>query len=700
MMPHLATPRLAGGIAISVSLLMLYPFKPPVFVGLVALVLAPFLIRKYFYFLTGLALGTASISFLLSPPATQSFKDCTYQAVMTQADYNQQRRGKILVLAAKQITCLNKNRQPYRLADQKILFYDYQKKLSPYTNENIKLTIKSKLEPVSARLNPYAFDYEKYLHEKGLRLQAKSVQVIEQAKAKLGFLTLRNALAKQAQQHLAPPEAALVLALLTGNRSALSQQQKQQMQNTGTSHILAISGLHLALIGGWSWLITQWLWGLSLKLSRYIQPIQAGAIVTLLVISCYAIISGFDIPVRRAWLMFSLLIISWLWLSPINTQSLLLAACLVILTDPYAVLSVSFYFSFTATAVVLWATRLSYSPLGKILIMQATITLALLPITWLVFGHIALGGFFTNLLIIPWLGLWVLPSSLLACLISFFSDSQTLWTFTTFSIQSLWSVIAFFDQLDLTLNPAKQPTLIGVILSVCCVLSCLYQRKTRYLIGYLGLWFPLTKETLPELVMADSRYSSLLIHNGQSAFIINPGRKYRQIDDSKKWQRYLVNHQLSLSAIVLTDDKISHISATQSLLKQHPDTKVVTLQDFALPYSAGFCTPLKVENLSFNTTLKNGSCQAHLRWFNQIISINENTEENRRNAILTKSRLRWQGNIYEAKALGAITLTAGKDFHLSYLRQQSKPWRSAVTATTAKSSTHVVQQLDAVNHKD
>lgn len=676
--------RLTAALGISVLTWLWLSMIPPIAVGVTCGLLAIGLLLRRFYVLAGGCLGVVSVCLFIAPPITQSYADCTYHVVIDQADYSQQRLGKTITLRASQIVChvenptpaddtlSNTTSSPIDLPNQKLLFYDSQRQFHAYQQQNVKLILQSQLIPVHGRLNHHAFDYEKYLHENGIRLQIKSPTVLSQIPLYHPIIRLRNTLTKTIQSNLSPKPAAIILALIVGNRSALTPSQKAIMQHTGSSHILAISGLHLALIGGWTWLLVQWLWGISLRLNRYLQPIQAGAIAALCVITLYALVSGFDIPVRRAWLMFSLLILAWLTLRPLNYHSLLLAGCVVVFFDPYALLSVGFYFSFIATAVVLWAARLPYSPIIKILILQGVITTTLLPITWFVFGTVSLGGFFVNLLIIPWLGLWVLPVAIIACGLTVFTAPTWLWQFLSLTTEALWHVITWFERLDWHFTPNTQPHLFSVVIAVTCLLLCLYRRTWWYSIGILSLWIPLPTASTPAVVMADERSTSVLVHNGKTAILLNPGRKYRHINHADKWVRYLNQRGLSLSHVVLSDDKLSHISATYSLLKRFPNAEVITLKDVPLPYDSHYCQPITLANLNLKTTLSNKNCHAKIIWFDHVIDIGGNTA----NAILPHATLRWHHHIYDAQRLGAITITPTQVPR--YLRQQHKPWREVI----------------------
>lgn len=661
---------LTAGLFFSLLALFYAPWLPPlgvVWIAFIALIIALFFGRFLF---CGVLLGLIAVGLNSEKPYTQPFYHCQFQVQLLRPSYSTRRTGQEIRLFAEAISCDNID-----LPAQTVQYWDNQKRLAAHIGK--RLHVSADLYPVTSRLNLYGFDYEKYLFSQGIRLQAKKLRITASHPETRWLLRARNTVAETLQAQLSKPNAAIILALLSGNRSALSPEQKTTMQATGTSHLLAISGLHLALVGGVVWLLCQWIWALSWRLSSWLSPRQAGAIVALLAITVYALFTGFEVPVKRAWVMFSLLIMAWLLLRGVSNSSLLLAACAVMVVSPAAVISVGFYFSFIATFVVLWAVRLPVSPLTQVLLMQLVINLTLLPITWATFGVISLSAFFVNLLVIPWLGLWVLPWAIAATLVNAIAPdiAAPIWWLLEHSTTMMWQTIAFAERLPITFYPLTRPPLWAVVVAVIAVTSVLISGKKWLLTGLLVLLLPPLTTPAPAVIVADSRYTSVLIHNGKSAILINPGRRYRQHNAAQKWQRYLQQYRLQLAAIVLQNDTLTRGSSTRWLLDAFPAAKVITLQDFPLPYPASYCQGLQLKNLALHTSLSTDGqrCQATLSWYDTDFSL---FTESGDNAITTKSQLTWQGKSYNAQDLGAIILQhQNGNWSLHTLRQSTRLWR-------------------------
>lgn len=624
------------------------------------------------FFLCGLCLGVLAVGLNAPIPYQHDFNDCYFRAQIARPNYSSRSLGQSVYLFAEEIRC---GEEKKTLPPQRLQYWDNQHTLDDLLGQ--RLTATAKLIPVRARLNPYHFDYEKYLLSKGIRLSAKQLTIVATEPESSVLLKMKQYLADTLQAKLSSQSAGIILALLSGNRTALSATQKATMQATGTSHLLAISGLHLALVGGIFWLLTQWLWGMSWTLSDRLSPRHAGAIIALIAITFYAVFTGFDVPVKRAWIMFSLLILSWLSGRGVANSSLLLAASAVMFVSPYAVVSVGFYFSFLATFIVLWSSRLPYSPLLQVLIMQILINLTLLPITWSAFGIISLSALFVNILVIPWLGLWVLPWAILAALLSTLSDALAtpVWQLLDITTTMLWQTISFAEQRNWTFQPETRPPLLAVIIAVMAIIGALISGIRWLFIGVLLIFLPPYSTVSPAIIVADKRYASALFHNGKTAILVNAGRRYRHINEAQIWQQYLQQHRLTLGAIILENSKLMRISATKWLLEQFPTAKVITLEAFPLPYSAQFCQSVVFEQLSLKAQKTDKGCHARIIWFTDEIMLFSGKQA-ASNALQTQSRLVWRGKIYDSQQLGAITLeNNGNYIDIDAMRYHKRLWR-------------------------
>ncbi|WP_375542263.1 ComEC/Rec2 family competence protein [Paraburkholderia sp. CNPSo 3274] len=156
------------------------------------------------------------------------------------------------------------------------------------------------------------------------------------------------------------PHRGIVIALAIGAQDAVSDADRRLMRNTGTSHLVAISGLHLAFVAG----LAGWGAGVLWRRARWrgveaplIVPAQRVAVAgALLVAGVYAAIAGFNVPVQRAlWMLAVVALVLFAGREVARSHVLAWALGLVLLRDPWAVTAAGFWLSFCAVGAILFA---------------------------------------------------------------------------------------------------------------------------------------------------------------------------------------------------------------------------------------------------------------------------------------------------------------------------------------------------------
>ena len=212
------------------------------------------------------------------------------------------------------------------------------------------------------------------------------------------------------------PGAGMVRALAVADRSGLSRQERETLAITGTSHLLAISGLHVGL----AYALAYWLARLFLfPLGRFLS--NGSAIYMLagwLAAFAYAGLAGFSTSTVRALVMLSVALMALLSQRRLPAmQSLVLALSLVILLDPLAPLKAGAWMSFVAVfALLLWFVPRrgqAINRLSQVVQAQFAVTTLSFPMTAWWFQLSSPAGFLANLLAIPWVSLVVVPLVLL-----------------------------------------------------------------------------------------------------------------------------------------------------------------------------------------------------------------------------------------------------------------------------------------------
>lgn len=255
-----------------------------------------------------------------------------------------------------------------------------------------------------------------------------------------GMEWMAKALKNRAAYYLGGRELAVYLPVVLGVRERPSAEGRAVMQafrRVGISHLFAISGLHIGLLYLLFFSLSKGLGIFFLRHQGGVWGKTRASVISLVLIWAYIALLGFPVPAVRAALMGSMVVWSGLW----GTRTprgyvLTLAALVLLLYDPSILYDISFQLSFLAYLFLLrgmdqltvWQSvksRTSSRRAGLIrdsivgnLTMTLFITLGLWPVVAFYFEKISLLVFLGNLVMIPLLSVLVLPSGMLAFLVS------------------------------------------------------------------------------------------------------------------------------------------------------------------------------------------------------------------------------------------------------------------------------------------
>lgn len=217
-----------------------------------------------------------------------------------------------------------------------------------------------KLKRPHGSLNLGGFDYERWLFTENIGatgyVRAYPVPVlIKQDSAWLNPAIWRQQIADRLTVLLQnQSQLALIKALTIGDGSTISQAQWAVFRETGTTHLVVISGSHVGLIAGLVYFLVLKLWARTGLLKW--SPPRVAAVIALLAGVFYAALAGFSIPTQRALIMLAMVMLAIIWqrhTQPFNTLAVALLA--VLIYDPLAVLSAGFWLSYLAVSLIVYA---------------------------------------------------------------------------------------------------------------------------------------------------------------------------------------------------------------------------------------------------------------------------------------------------------------------------------------------------------
>ncbi|MBF3094243.1 ComEC/Rec2 family competence protein, partial [Pseudomonas aeruginosa] len=202
-------------------------------------------------------------------------------------------------------------------------------------------------------VNAAGFDYEAWLLAQRVGAVGK-VKAGQRLQPASGLDAWRDAWRQRLLAVDAQGRGAALAALVLGDGSGLSAAEWRMFQDTGTVHLMVISGSHISLLAGM-------LYGLVAALHRLgcwprrLPWLPCACALGLLGAWSYGLMAGFEVPVRRACLMVSLALVWRLRFRHLGLLTPLLATLvLVLLVEPLASLQAGFWLSFLAVALLLW----------------------------------------------------------------------------------------------------------------------------------------------------------------------------------------------------------------------------------------------------------------------------------------------------------------------------------------------------------
>ncbi|EOE6856110.1 ComEC family protein [Cronobacter sakazakii] len=273
-----------------------------------------------------------------------------------------------------------------------------------------------RLRPVHGQLNEGGFDSQRYALSQHLPLTGRvvSAQLLEDS------CSFRARYLASFSHHMAAFNwQPVILALGFGERMALTDDVKRLLRETGTAHLMAISGLHIGFAGTLGWALARLL-QLLLPARRlgYRFPLLAMLIAAAL----YTWLSGSNPPAIRtlialsAWCALRLCGRQW---TPRQVWMCCVAA--ILFFDPVSILSESLWLSaFAVAALIFWYQWVplraegKWRPLKSLLHLQCGMTLLLLPLQLLLFHGLSLTSLLANLIAVPVITFVVVPLVLLS----------------------------------------------------------------------------------------------------------------------------------------------------------------------------------------------------------------------------------------------------------------------------------------------
>lgn len=213
------------------------------------------------------------------------------------------------------------------------------------------------------------------------------------------------------------PYFGVVQALVMGDDSAIAFNDWQVFLRTGTSHLMSISGLHITMLSGLAFALASFAWRRVPQLASLLATRKAAVVAGVVTALCYSLVAGFSVPTQRTLYMMAVFAIAlWSGRQLVITQVLAFAVLVVVLIDPWAVISAGFWLSFGAVAMISFALggRIGQLHWFKVAVQtQWAVTIGMVPLLLIMFHQASIISPIANAFAIPLISFVVTPLALL-----------------------------------------------------------------------------------------------------------------------------------------------------------------------------------------------------------------------------------------------------------------------------------------------
>ncbi len=487
----------------------------------------------------------------------------------------------------------------------KLSWYSFQG-LSLKSGERWQFSVR--LKPPNSLGNPGSFDYARWLFQQriqgtGYVKNTDFAKRLNTATWSLDAFRLSSA-QKLAKLESADDKVALVQGLSVGLSHQIDEPTWALLRQSGTAHLLAISGLHIGLVmaGTYSMVLIM-LRLLRVPPMRFDRPTIA-AMVGLSMAVIYAALAGFSLPTQRALLMLAVATVSIiLRLHWPATTALLFALLTVLIIDAFSVLSAGFWLSFGTVAM------LCYLHVGRInrrrFLVQALsshlkLGFILLPASVWFFNQGALVAPLANAVAVPVVAMAVVPLSLLCLATAFFSPA--LANVFLVAAQTLLHWLLVFLEMLLNIPWAQLALYVPsapVLVCLCAALLLLFAPKgTRLRWLSVPLFAPFLVANLVGNKIVGLEVHTLDVGQGLAVVIFTPNRTLlydtgvKLTEQSSMYTRVIApflqaKGRRHIDTIIISHSDNDHAGGLEHALSQNNDASVYASDLSQLPVSSG-----------------------------------------------------------------------------------------------------------------
>ena len=353
------------------------------------------------------------------------------------------------------------------------------------------------LSAINPQAFPGAYDFKKQLYFKRISARGfinklpKVVKENDSPSINLYIEQLRHKINKIIERNLPVDTAAVAKAFTTGNTAGVSKKLRSNFVNSGIAHLLAISGLHMGIIGMCIFWLSRIILCCIPRISMFYDIKKISAVMSWIITLFYLCISGRSVSSIRAFVMHTIIAIAILMdRTAFTMRSVAVAATGIMLVTPEAILFPSFQMSFGAVMAIVafyegsWRPPKSLRWLSEIALTTIVASIPTSIITAFVFNQLTLNSVLSNIIAIPLTMFCVMPVAIIALFAMPFGLEKMPLLLMGFGIDLLIKLAEGMSKLpgSFFVMPTPTPLVMG-----CILFPGLLFMLIKHRIRFLGL---------------------------------------------------------------------------------------------------------------------------------------------------------------------------------------------------------------------
>ncbi|RMF42883.1 MAG: DNA internalization-related competence protein ComEC/Rec2 [Deltaproteobacteria bacterium] len=467
------------------------------------------------------------------------------------------------------------------------------------------LAFTSKLKRPHRFGNPGEFNYPRHLASRGIYLiaylpKAEQIEILPASRNWRRQMADARARASNEIDRLLPrPQAPLLRALLLGDRDRFPAELRARIAGAGLSHLLAISGLHLGLVGGLLFAAAFFLWRRSERLMLLQPPARVLPLLIAPLLALYTLLTGAAVSTLRAlliWALGSLLLASSRRYRPVDLLWFVVLLMLLInplwLFEPGLQLSVA-----GATGILLlvprWHRRIpgTWRKFADLPLATLAANLATFLLVGLHFHQFAPAGLVSNLFAIPVIGFFTLPAGLvgLGARLAGIPGGEILLHFSGWSAERIVDLadavagLPLFNPLDWFPDPLQLLAGAAFVLAIQALSTARFRRATTCLLAAITFLALPTAGNNGHI-----RVTAVAVGQGEAILLETPtGKRYLVDGGGLRYSKFDIGSRLllptlgwlgihSLDGVILSHPHPDHYLGLEAVLRKMPPRQFIT----------------------------------------------------------------------------------------------------------------------------